>query len=201
MPTQKPPSDARAAQAPRSRSTAKAPVRPLRWLRSLFKRRLRLERRGLQVHVVLDPARDDAMSTMGESASSGQALRQAHLALRALLDRHPDARRTLRHLVYVEEMLARTGSRALKKVPAPVLRKAQAQIELLTSDMAHEDLATLHARIELALRGRANDPGAETRPQALQVMEASHSVFDEEERRWTDQMPLDPPVAGAPRTS
>lgn len=181
MPTSKPPG------APRTR--------PLHWFKSLWKRRLRLERRGLQIHVLLEPAPSSPEQPARPTASSsGEALREAHGVLRKLLDRHADARRTLRHLVYVEEMIARSGSRALKKIPPPVLRKAQAQLELLTREMPHEALAALHERLEGALRGRIGDAGANTRPQELQVMEASHSVFDEEERRWTDQVPLDPPI-------
>jgi hypothetical protein len=169
----------------------------MRWLEALLKGRLRFERRGLQIHVLLERAAlpETELASEQPSASSGEALRQAHLALRGLLDRHADARRALKHLVYVEEMIARSGSRAFRKIPAPVLRKAQGQLELLTREMPHEALAVLRARIETALRGRQNDPGANTRPQALQVLETTHSVFNEEERRWTDQMPLDGPIA------
>lgn len=184
----KPPPDSRSSSVSRPR-TSRPPPRPLRWLKSLFKRRLRLERRGLQIHVVLDPAPPEAPTTV--APANGQALRLSHAVLRKLLDSHADARRTLRHLVYVEEMLARSGSRALTKIPAPVLRKAQTQLELLARDAPAGSLEALEERLELALRGRSNDPGAHTRPQDLQVMEASHSLFDEEERRWTDRAPLD----------
>ena len=42
------------------------------------------------------------------------------------------------------------------------------------------------------VRGRAIeiDEDTETRPGSLEVMEASHSLFDEMERSWTGQMPL-----------
>lgn len=191
MPTPKPPSDSRPTSSPPFR------IRPLRWLKSLLKGKLRLERRGINVHLRLDPA--PLEETVMPPPSHGQALREAHATLRKLLDRHPDARRTLRHLVYVEEMIARTGSRALKKVPAPVLRKAQGQLALLTREMPHGALEVLNERLAAALRGRGHEAVANTRPQELQVMETSHSVFDAEEQRWTDRMPLDAPAAGPPR--
>ena len=193
MPTPKPPSD---SQAP-SRARAAAPkhrIRPMRWIQSLLKGRLRFERRGLHIHVLLERASLPDVDSVAPAASGGEALRQAHVALRGLLDRHPHARRTLKHLVYVEEMIARSGSRALKKIPAPVLRKAREQLELLTRESPHAALATLHERLVAALRARGDDGGANTRPQDLQVLETTHSVFDEEERRWTDQMPLDGPI-------
>ena len=190
---------------PRKTAPAAAPrrrIRPMRWLKSLLKGRLRFERRGIHIHVKLDPAvLPETVMPQTPAATGGEALRQAHAALRRMLDHHPDARRTLKHLVFVEEMIARNGSRALKKIPAPVLRKAQGQLELLTRDAPHatlEALGFLHERIEVALHGRRNDPGAQTRPQEIQVLETTHSVFDEEERRWTDQMPLDGPIERRP---
>ena len=35
------------------------------------------------------------------------------------------------------------------------------------------------------------DEDTETRPGSLEVMEASHSLFDEMEKSWTGQVPLD----------
>jgi hypothetical protein len=166
----------------------------MHWIRSVLKGRLRFERRGLHIHVVLERAALPEAESVAPAGSAGEALRQAHVALRSQLDRHPHARRTLKHLVYVEEMIARSGSRALKKIPSPVLRKAREQLELLTRESPHAALANLHERLGTVLRGRADDRGAETRPQELQVLETTHSVFDEEERRWTDQMPLDGPI-------
>jgi hypothetical protein len=189
MPTPKPPSDSR---PPSSVPSAKRRLRPLRWLRSLLKGKLRFERRGINVHVRLEPA--PIPETVMAPASQGQALRESHAALRALLDRHPDARRTLRHLVYLEEMIARNGSRVWKKVPTQVLQKAHGQLEMLARERQHPALAGLYERLGDVLNRRTGF-GALTRPQDLHVMEASHSVFNEEERRWTDQMPLDGPIS------
>ncbi len=163
-------------------------LRPLRWLQSLLKRRLRLERRGLQIHVLLDPAPADVVAV---PASAGEVLRRAHGELRALLDRHADARRTLRHLSYIERALAQSGSRALEEVPVPVLRKGLEQLNQLAIDAAGADLAPLRKRLEAAVRGRPRDRGEATRPQELHVSEASHSLFDKVERHWTGQIPLE----------
>jgi len=163
-------------------------MRPLRWLQAQLRRRLRLERRGLQIHVLLEPA---PAAPPLPAASGGEALRRAHGELRALLDRHADARRTLRHLSYFERELAKAGSRAFSQVPVPVMRKGLEQLDLLVRDAAGADLAPLRERLEAAVRSRARDAGAVTRPQELQVSEASHSLFDQEERRWSGMVPLD----------
>lgn len=193
MPTSKPPGDAR---PPSSAAPARTRIRPLRWLKSLLKGKLRLERRGINVHVRLDPAQ--IPETEMPAASQGQALRESHAALRALLDRHPDARRTLRHLVYLEEMIARNGSRVWKKVPTQVLQKAHRQLELLARERQHPALEALYERLGDVLNGRTGF-GALTRPQDVHVREASHSEFDEMERSWTGQVPLDTPRDTPPR--
>jgi hypothetical protein len=194
MPPPKPPSD---SHAPVSEPVQRSRPRPLRWLKSLLKGRLRLERRGINVHVRLDPASIE--ETRVPASSQGQMLREAHVALRAALDRHPDARRTLRHLVYLEETIARHGSRVWKKVPPPVLHRAQTQLELLMRQSSHPALDLLHARIAEVMQARTGF-GALTRPQELQVMEASHSMFDEMERSWTGQVPLETPRDEPPRS-
>ena len=196
MPPPKPPSDS-PAPAPDSEPVPRSRPRPLRWLKSLLKGRLRLERRGIHVHVRLDPAAIE--ETRLPASSQGQMLREAHVALRGVLDSHPDARRTLRHLVYLEETIARQGSRVWKKVPPPVLHRAQTQLELLMRQRSHPALEALHARIAEVMHARTGF-GALTRPQELQVMEASHSMFDEMERSWTGQVPLETPRDEPPRS-
>ena len=161
-------------------------ARPLRWLRSLLKRRLRVERRGWQLHIVLDPA----PSQLEPSASGGEALRRAHDELRALLARHPDARHMMRHLGYIERALARAGSRAFKRIPTPVLRKGLEQLELLARDADGVALVPLRERLEQTLGTRPREP-LEPAPSALHMSEASQSLFDEVERSWTGRMPLD----------
>lgn len=156
------------------------------WLRSLLTQNVKLERRGLNVHVVLEPAA--AQDTTAPGSSAGEALRRAHTELRALLDRHPDTRHLMRHIAYVERAVARNGSRAFAQVPAPVLERALEQLELLLRDEHDHAIAPLRERLERVLRER---PPARHSEAAVDVSEASHSLFDEMEKSWTGQMPFE----------
>ncbi len=169
--------------------------RPVTWVRELLQRPVKLELRGVQVHVVLgEKAERQAQASVGSSA--GEALRRGHDELRGLLRRHPETRQLMRHLAYVEREIGRFGARALRReVPPPVLRKALEQLDLLVEGAPSEGLAYLRARMAeaVASRGRVAelDTETETRPGSLEVREASHSLFDEMERSWTGRMPLD----------
>lgn len=160
------------------------------WVRDLLKRPLKLERRDGQIHVVLGEKPPEAPPP----PSSGEALRQGHAELRALLRRHPEARHLMRHLGFVEQQIGRFGSRALKReIPVPVLAKALQQLDLLVRDEPSAGLSDLRARIAAAMNARPAevlDAETETRPGSLEVTEASHSLFDEMERSWTGQVPL-----------
>lgn len=161
------------------------------WVRDLLHRPLKLERRDGQIHVVLG----EKPAEPAPPPSSGEALRRGHAELQALLRRHPEVRHLMRHLGYVEQMLGRFGSRALKReVPAPVLAKALEQLDLLARGEPSAPIADLRARIAAAVEARGiapfEDEDTETRPGSLEVTEASHSLFDEMERSWTGHVPL-----------
>lgn len=172
---------------------APAPRQPLAWLRGLLSRPLKLERRGAQLHVVLGEAKQPP----APPARPGELLRQGHAALRDLLARHPDARHLMRHLAFFEQSLGQRGSRALRsEVPLPVLRKAHEQLEMLLRDGSSPELAALATRMERAVAERGKAQLDAPPATAVQVSEASHSLFDEMERSWTGEMPLgDTPVA------
>ncbi|MFT3664865.1 hypothetical protein [Piscinibacter sp.] len=179
-----------------SRNTASsAASRPAHRLRELLQRPLKLELRGAQLHVVLaDKAERRPEAPAG--ASAGEMLRRGHAELGELLRRHPETRQLMRHLAFTEAQIGRFGSRALKlEIPVPVLRKALEQFDLLLQGAPSEALACLRARIAetVEVRGRALeiDEDTETRPGSLEVIEASHSLFDEMERSWTGHVPLD----------
>jgi hypothetical protein len=195
MPSARPPTP-RQARHPNDAAPVCAPVpwalRPWHWLRAVLKRPLRLERRGVTVHIVLAPSAAAATSTATPEPDAGGALRRSHAELRALMRRHRDTRHLMRHLGYLEEALGRSGSRALRReVPVPVLRKALAQLDLLVRDEPSDALSTLRQRIDAAIGERSrfdsHDPVASSE---VQVSEASHSLFDEMERSWTGQVPL-----------
>ncbi len=172
----------------RSSQAAKKPGGPVTWVRDLLKRPLKVERRGAQLHLVLGekPPESPAPSV---APTSGEALRRGHEELRALLRRHPETRHLMRHLGFIEQQLGRSGSRALKRdIPVPVLRKGLEQLDLLMRGESSEPLSDLRSRIDASVRSRS--AAVEARTEAVQVSEASHSLFDEMERSWTGQMPL-----------
>lgn len=173
-----------------ARTSRQAPAKS-GWLRSLLTRRVRFERRGLNVHVLLETP--PPLDTTAPGSSVGEALRRAHTDLGMLLDRHPDTRHLMRHLGYVEREIARDGSRAFRQVPVPVLRRAIEQLELLLRGETEHAVEPLRRRLERALRERAAEPVRAAAP-AVDVSEASHSLFDEMERSWTGQMPFEKTV-------
>jgi len=173
----------------------------MNWVQSLFNSRLRLERRGVQVHVVLDPPPPPPESP---EVRRNRALRQARVELAGLLDRHADTRQVVPHLSFVEQMLARSGLRPIGRLPLPVLHKALTQLESLMHDEAGAGLAELRRRmaevISLRLGGTPGAAGAASAASPnllsdfhtddrIEVSEASHSQFDELERSWTGTLP------------
>jgi hypothetical protein len=175
----------------------------MRWVQDLFNRKLRVERRGAQLHVSLDPtppAAPGKESADGANARRAETLRLAQADLRDLLDRHADTRHVVPHLSYVEQMLARAGLRGIGRLPLPVLHKALTQLESLIHDEPAAGLAELRRRMAgvIAVRLGAT-PGVQAAPahvmsdfhsqDRLEVSEGSHSQFDELERSWTGTLP------------
>jgi len=157
--------------------------RPLNWLRiTLF---------GSHDGLTLVPA-----STSPPIVESrGQALREAHRSLRALIKQHPGLKQVMPHLAHIERALGRKGSKALMRVPVAVLQRGLEQLESLQSEQPRDALRALRTRLveAIALRSVARNPALGARvsgPAALEVMDASHSEFDEVERSWTGNMPL-----------
>ena len=121
--------------------------------------------------------------------SHGEALRHDHRDLSSLLDLHSDSRLTMRHLACVEQALARHGSRAFKVLPAQVLGKALAQLEVLAVDSRIGEFTELRGRLRQAAPMRSGMATPQDLSHTVDVSEASHSLFDEMERSWTGQMP------------
>lgn len=162
-------------------------AQPLAWLRGLLSRPLKLERRGVQLHVVLGEPKQPPEAP----ARPGEMLRRGHEALRALLARHPDARHLMRHLSFFEQALGRQGSRALRsEMPLQVLSRAHEQLEMLLREDSTPELAALAARLERAVKDRSRVEDESPASSTVQVSEASHSLFDEMERSWTGSIPL-----------
>jgi hypothetical protein len=85
-------------------------------------------------------------------------LRQMQQSLARLLDELPENRKTLRHLAFMEQALAKKGLRAVHKVPFDVLKRALAQFEGLVVNWSDEGLAALRSKMAVAVMEREPDP-------------------------------------------
>lgn len=89
----------------------------------------------------------------------GQALRDAHRTLSQRMHSHPAIRRVMPHLSCVERALAKHGSRALRKLPVPVLQRSLVQLSMLQRDdeppMEAADLRVLRLRLMEAIALRS----------------------------------------------
>jgi hypothetical protein len=184
-----PASASSASRSSASRPRAAKSSRPRRgagwsWLHGLIDRRLRIERRGLQIHIFFD--KPVAARAAAESGG-GSALRRDHLALQALFELRPELRLTMRSLAYLEDAMALRGSRALKGMPPKLYAKALKYLEKAMQMEPGVTFPELERRLREASQVR---PVAEVEfTTAVQVTEASHSLFDEMERSWTGEIP------------
>jgi hypothetical protein len=165
---------------------------PVRWLKRLFRRPVRLKRQGLDFKLVLD----DPATRFGDAAMGGpkmtpsdtadvQAMR---LELAAVLDRDPRSRSVLVHLNMLERALKTKGMKAFEDLPAELLRKAMAQLDTLVMDWSARGLTLLRARASgtlartrISAGTRQADFGDTTH---VQVREASVTTFMEAEKEW-----------------
>ncbi|NRF68314.1 hypothetical protein HLB44_15075 [Aquincola sp. S2] len=157
---------------------------PLHWLRT----RLFPPDSG----TTLVPASSTLLPTPTIVESRGQALRTAHRSLRALMRERPGLRRLMPHLAHIERSLRRHGSRALLRLSVNVLQRGLEQLEQLQSDEPRDALRALRTRLveAIALRNVARSITSPAPLAPMEVMDASHSEFDEVERSWTGSMPL-----------
>jgi len=169
---------------------------PVRWLKRLFRRPVRLKRQGLDFKLVLD----DPATRFGDAAMGGpkmtpsdtadvQAMR---LELAAVLDRDPRSRSVLVHLNMLERALKTKGMKAFEDLPAELLRKAMAQLDTLVMDWSARGLTLLRARASgtlartrISAGTRQADFGDTTH---VQVREASVTTFMEVEKEWERSM-------------
>jgi hypothetical protein len=180
--------------APEARRVRLERFRPLAWLRG------RLFRPEGLSGMTLVPA-SSSLPPQPIVESRGQSLRAAHRALHGLMKERPALRRLMPHLAHIERSLRKHGSRALLRLSANVLQRGLEQLETLQADEPRDALRALRTRLVEAIALR-NVARSVTSPAALhasdaeaavEVMEASHSEFDEVERSWTGSMPLHNP--------
>lgn len=157
-------------------------------LKGALARPLALERRGLQVHVVLVERRKAPRST--EPPTLEQV--RAELRARLVAQEHEHTAQLMRHLVFVHDELGRKGWDGVGTLPSRVLNKARVQAEMLASeepspalDLVIERLRPLQVAAGLREERRAlikqSDSG-----DRVEVSEATHEEFEEMERSWVD---------------
>jgi len=82
--------------------------------------------------------------------------------LAALLNEMPETRLTMRHLVFVEQAIAKKGLKVLHKIPLDVLRRAHDQLDNLVINWSAAGLANLRSKMAVAIIDREHhNPEAE----------------------------------------
>jgi len=164
---------------------------PWRWLRGLLGRPVVLERRGMQLHVVLGERRQEA-----PAARRSPTLQELSDELRGrlLAQDTNHAARVMRHLVFVHDELSRKGWRGVELLPAAVLGKALVQTQMLATSastpvLQHliDRLAQVHAAAQLRDERKAQLQ-AEV-PARVEVTETTHEEFEQTERSWVGVAP------------
>ena len=174
---------------PALRTTRRKGFQPLRWLRTRL-----FSQAGPAARVTLTNE-SVTVANFPPQVGRGHALRCAHRALQSLFGQQEGLRQVLPHLSLLEQALGRKGSKALRRLPAPVLQQALEQLEDLQSSERNADLGSLRTRLveTLALRSVITQtdtgPGAPLSYFGLDVREASTSVFEEAQRCWTAAVP------------
>ncbi len=182
------------ARAQKARPAEKKATKPLGWLDRLKRLRLRFQRKGASIHLLIeDPAEHLAGIKREAVAAHTSEATMLRMALKGVLDRHASARSVVPHLRVLEKALNRHGLKALEELPPDVMQRALSQLETLVSDWSHGGLAALRARLTAALvkHGRAKKSlrGAERLSDfqdshPLQVNESSVTTFMEANAQW-----------------
>jgi len=134
---------------------------------AFFKHDLKLKRAEDGVRIVLQerPAESAARAPSRQEKAAqreNQELELMRVQLAELLNELPGTRDALRHLVFVEQALAKKGLRALHKLPLDVLERALEQLEGLVVNWAPVGLASLRSRMAVCILDREHmDPEAE----------------------------------------
>jgi len=157
-----------------------------------------LKRDGKALHIVIARKRrpPPAPPPVPKAIAEAEPLRRR---LEQLLDLHPMTRRMMRHLGYLEGMLATQGLTVLAEMPIEVLSAALEQLDTLVTNWSDRELADLRSRMAVALKERSQEgffsPGDDRSnfmsPSRLLVDDVSHSQFLELERQYQGLIPQD----------
>lgn len=146
-----------------------APVKNL--AAAFFQHDVTLKReQGGHLHVVLEERK--APPVTGRAAKADRAAEEkrrrqeetmlVRTELAALLNELPETRLTMRHLVFVEQAIAKKGLRVLHKIPLDVLQRAHEQLENLVINWSASGLANLRSKMAVAIIDREHrNPEAE----------------------------------------
>lgn len=167
-------------------SALQAVTQPILRLKFLFSQHLKRKSVGAQ-------ARDGHRRPGRSFAIPSPRVRRMRQDLGELLDRYPPSRSALRHLSHLERALQR-GDAAFGMLSVDALDGALTQLESLVTDWAPAGIASLRARLVVAIMGRESvGPDASGfralsqfyEEKGLAVEEVSTSVFMEADKSWT----------------
>jgi hypothetical protein len=165
----------------------------LRRLKGMLKRPLRLQRSGLQWHIVLVDRRRNAPH---QPPSQAQLLSELSARLLAIDDEHAAA--GMRQVVRLHDMLRRKGWSGVEMMSARELGRAVAQCELLASveaspamSMLVERLRILKAAAEVREERRAA-ARLEQLDGQVEVTETGFDAFHDTQRGWVDTVAPEP---------
>lgn len=204
-------------QADRGRRRSSSPPgRLAAWFARQCEKRLRFEWRGLHLHVLFEhpddtaarllaagvappaqkPSQQPAVAADAAPPKDAEPAEVANwrLALVEVLERHPRARKVLRHLDLLEGALRHHGAKALDMLPPPVLRKTANQLDTVLDAGAPRGLIGLRAALDVTLIKR--DPRAMARGRndlisefnagsRIEVEEVGESTFLAAQQRWS----------------
>lgn len=169
-------------------------------MRKLLGREIRLVRKGIDFHLVLQASPEEigAHKRRHRSAHhrhgtlpplmSAATLSAVQDALTAVLDRHARARSVLPSLALLERALRKSDGRGLECLPFDALNDGHTQLRRLMGDSPSQPILDLLDRIDDVIRrvypGCRADVHAKSSLPQIQIEEASLSTFVELERQW-----------------
>ena len=171
-------------------------INPLRQAAAaFFKHDVAIKRQPEGLHIVLEarPA-ERKLSKKDARVEAAKQKEKQELALVVdqlgeLLAAYPEARSTLRHLVFVESSVRKKGLKILHKLPGDVLERALEQLEGLVTNWSPEGLANLRSKMAVAIldREHVNESAEADNPRTAAVLDSA-----------SQETLMPPPAAGLP---